>query len=139
MKQNIDSCRNRRNHVWIWEILWKQMKSMYLKKGSANLVEPFIYLRGQVLAFFDHLLPSIDISYLMNVDKKSKILDYLPPSSCKRSLWTTHEYSNFQMCKIFYRHHYSPEKFYRSVNFESKFPCSHLNQKTNEIIFWFLP
>ena len=28
---------------------------------------------------------------------------------------------------------------YRSVNFESKFSCSHLNQKTNEIVFDFRP
>ena len=37
--------------------------------------------------FFDHLLPSVGI----NVEKKSRFLDYLylPPSSCKRSLWTT--------------------------------------------------
>ena len=27
----------------------------------------------------------------------------------------------------------------RSVNFRSKFSCSHLNQKTNEIIIWILP
>ena len=39
--------------------------------------------------FFDHLLPSVDIFYLLNIDKKSTFLDYLPPSSCKRSLWTT--------------------------------------------------
>ena len=38
--------------------------------------------------FFDHLPPSVDIFYLINVDKKSTFLDYLTPSSCQRSLWT---------------------------------------------------
>ena len=40
--------------------------------------------------FFDHLLtPHVDIFYLINVDKKLTFLDYLPTTSCKRSLWTT--------------------------------------------------
>ena len=29
--------------------------------------------------------------------------------------------------------------YWRSDDFESKFPCSHLNQKPNRIFFWFLP
>ena len=32
---------------------------------------------------FDHLLPSVDIFYLMKVDKKSTFLGYLPPFSCR--------------------------------------------------------
>ena len=36
----------------------------------------------------DHLPHSIDIFYLINVDKKSTFLDNLPTSSCQRSLWT---------------------------------------------------
>ena len=44
-----------------------------LTKGSfTNYVDKF-------LAFFDHLPPSVDIFYLINVDKKSTFLDYLPP------------------------------------------------------------
>ena len=47
-------------------------------------------LRRQYFGFFfDHITPSVDIFYLMKVDKKSTFLNYLPPSSCKRSLWTT--------------------------------------------------
>ena len=44
---------------------------------------------GKFRAFFDHLPPSIDIFYPIDVDGRSTFLDYLPPSSCKRSLWTT--------------------------------------------------
>ena len=47
-------------------------------------------LHWQDLGFFDHLPPSVDIFYLIKVDKKSTFLDYLPPSSCNRSLWTIH-------------------------------------------------
>ena len=43
----------------------------------------------KILASFDHLTPSVDIFYLMNIDKKSTFLDYLLPFSCKRSLRTT--------------------------------------------------
>ena len=39
--------------------------------------------------FFTTYPPFVDIFYLINVDKKSTFLDYLPPSSCKHSLWTT--------------------------------------------------
>ena len=40
---------------------------------------PFKNYIDKILAFFDHLPPSIDIFYLMDVVKKSTILDYLPP------------------------------------------------------------
>ena len=45
-------------------------------------------LRWQVFVFFDHLPPYVDIFYLTNVDKKLTFLNYLPTSSCQRSLWT---------------------------------------------------
>ena len=45
-------------------------------------------LRWQDFGFVDHLSPSVDIFYLVNVDKKATFLDYLPTFSCKRSLWT---------------------------------------------------
>ena len=38
--------------------------------------------------FFDHLRPCVYIFYGMNVDKKWTILDHLPTSYFKRSLWT---------------------------------------------------
>ena len=40
----------------------------------------------KILAFFDHLPPSVDIFYGMNVENKWTFLDYLPTLSCKRSL-----------------------------------------------------
>ena len=40
-------------------------------------------------SFLSHLPPSVDIFYLINVDKKSTCLDYLTPSSCKHSFRTT--------------------------------------------------
>ena len=40
----------------------------------------------QMKTTFDHLPPSVDIFYLINVDEESTFLDYLPPFSCKRSL-----------------------------------------------------
>ena len=46
---------------------------------------PFTNYVDKILAFFDHLPPSVDIFYRMNVDKKGTFLD---PFSCKRSLWT---------------------------------------------------
>ena len=36
---------------------------------------------------FYHLPPSVDIFYLVNIDKKWTFLEPPPPSSCKRSLW----------------------------------------------------
>ena len=39
----------------------------------------------KILAF---LTTSVDIFYLMNIDKKWTFLDHLPPFPCKRSLWT---------------------------------------------------
>ena len=39
--------------------------------------------------FCYRLPPSVENFLIMNVDKKSTFLDYLPPFSCKRSLWTT--------------------------------------------------
>ena len=41
----------------------------------------------KILAFFDHLPPSVEIFYGMNVDKKQTY--HLPTSSCKHSLRTT--------------------------------------------------
>ena len=40
----------------------------------------------QDFGFFWPTTPSVDILYLINVDKKLTFLDHLPPSSCKRSL-----------------------------------------------------
>ena len=37
-------------------------------------------------AFFQ--FPCVDIFHLINIDKMSTFLDYLPTSSCQRSLWT---------------------------------------------------
>ena len=42
--------------------------------------------------FFGHLPPYVDIFYLIRVDKKPTFLDYLPTSSCQRSLWTPTKY-----------------------------------------------
>ena len=52
---------------------------------ACNL-SPITNYVDKFLAFFDKLPPSVDIFYLVNVDKKSTFMDYLPPSSCKRSL-----------------------------------------------------
>ena len=41
----------------------------------------------RILAFFDHLPPSVDIFYCINIDKKTRFLDYLLPFSCKCSLF----------------------------------------------------
>ena len=62
---------------------WKEDLSNYEFTLGAftNYVDKF-------LAFFDHLTPCVDIFYLINVDKNKTFLDYLPTSSCKRSLWT---------------------------------------------------
>ena len=49
-------------------------------------------LRWQVFGFFDYLPihpPLVDIVYLINAEKKSTVLDYLPTSFCKCSLGTT--------------------------------------------------
>ena len=46
----------------------------------------------KILAFFDHLPSCVDIFYGIQVDRKWRLLDYLPTylptSSCKRILWT---------------------------------------------------
>ena len=42
-------------------------------------------LRRQDFGFF----LTIDIFYFMNIDENSTFLNYLPPFSCKHSLWTT--------------------------------------------------
>ena len=47
-----------------------------------------IFAQSQNLGNSLYLI-KVDIFYLIKVDKKSIFLDYLPPSSCKRSLWTT--------------------------------------------------
>ena len=39
--------------------------------------------------FFDYLPLSVDILFLINIDEKLTFLEYLPPFSCKCSLWTT--------------------------------------------------
>jgi hypothetical protein len=40
----------------------------------------------KILAFFNHLPPYVDNFYLLRVAKKSIFWDYLPTSSCQRSL-----------------------------------------------------
>ena len=52
---------------------------------SKACVRKKTYYVDKILAFFDHLPPSVDIFQLMNVEKKLTFLDYLPPSSCKHS------------------------------------------------------
>ena len=58
---------------------------------TENKMQKYIKFRGRskhvdkILALFDHLPPSLDIYYLIKVDKKSTFSDYLPLSSCKRS------------------------------------------------------
>ena len=41
-----------------------------------------------ILAFFDHLPTCFYIFYLINVDERLTFWNYLPTSSCQRSLWT---------------------------------------------------
>ena len=64
------------------EIIHKNVCNFFSSQGGVHK------LCWQVLGFFDHLPPFVDIFYLMNVDKKWTFLDYLPTSSCRRSLWT---------------------------------------------------
>ena len=52
------------NHHWFSQIL------TFLLGFFTNCVDKF-------LAFFDHLPPSVDILYLIMVDKKAEIFDYL--------------------------------------------------------------
>ena len=55
--------------------------------GNSNLhLGSFKNYVDKFLAFFDHLLAWVDIFYLINVDKNKTFLNYLPASSCKRSL-----------------------------------------------------
>ena len=51
--------------------------SPYRKRAFTNYVEKFL----------SFLTPYVDIFYLINVDQKSTFLNYLPISSCQRSLW----------------------------------------------------
>ena len=55
------------------------------------------------LAFFDHLPPSVDIFYIMNVDKKSTYLDYLKALSQKIL-------ENFYVSNINIPNHYPEQK-----------------------------
>ena len=78
-----------------------QMKAdLSSKKASfSNLrLQKMEDIRGQFtnyvdkfLGFLDHLPPLRwhVLFYLITVDKKSTFVDYLPTSSCQRSLWTT--------------------------------------------------
>ena len=70
------------------EIFLRQWQICLHGKGSfTNYVDT-------ILTFFDHLPPSVDIFYVMNIDKKWTFLDHLPISSCTRSLWTTPKLGN---------------------------------------------
>ena len=70
-----------------------------------------------------YLFPSFDIFYLMNVDKKWTFLDHLPPSSCKRSLWTT-SYGKFTA--------FSPPDFQAFLR-----PWSKVEQgPMSDIVYW---
>ena len=42
--------------------------------------------KGAFTNSVDHIPACVDIFYLINVDKNKTFLDYLPTSSCKRSL-----------------------------------------------------
>ena len=63
------------------------------------------------MAFLEHLPPCVDRFYSITVDKKWTFLDYLPTSSCKRSLLTTpwshsqeiqNSFKMFQKSSLFY-------------------------------------
>ena len=91
----------------------------------------------KILAFFDHLLPCVDI-FGMNIDKKWTFQDRLPTSSCKRSLWTTpvkeYEYQMiifkiFNLCFLFLlqrstveRKRWASEKITEWLTWISRYP-----------------
>ena len=59
---------------------------LYLGSNRILFKGSFTNYVDTILAFFDHLTHFVDIFYLMNIDKKSMFVDYLPPISFKRSL-----------------------------------------------------
>ena len=67
-------------------------------------------LRWHVFGFFwPQVLASVDIFYLINVDKKLTFLDYLPTSSCQCSLWMPPYNSSMAYCLwLPYACHYNP-------------------------------
>ena len=81
--------------VLAWKIIW--LLVFYTIKVGMGISKNILLIyfsrtcqRWQDFGFFfDHLPPCVDIFYAMNVDKKWTVLDHLPTSSCKRSLWTT--------------------------------------------------
>ena len=71
------------------------------------LIGVFTNYVDKFLSFFDHLTPYVDIFYLINVDKKSWFLDYLPTSYCQHSsLWTPHYHKPILNCCGFNFHFY---------------------------------
>ena len=71
-----------------------KIRFLEMKQATKDVTRMLKYLiRGVVtnyvdkfLSFVDHLPTYVDIFYLINVDKKSTFLDYLPTSSCQHSL-----------------------------------------------------
>ena len=49
----------------------------------------YVRPKGRSKTTLTSFLAFFDIFYLINVDKKLTFMDYLPPFSCKRRLWTT--------------------------------------------------
>ena len=79
-----------RTNVLLLQQIFLQVNNFFrLAMFSLLFLGSFPNYVDKILAFLDHLPPSIDIFYYMNVDKKSTFLDYLPPSSCNPSLRTT--------------------------------------------------
>ena len=58
--------------------------------GSTSYVLP-IWLSYRTLNRAMRVPPFVDIFYLIMVDKKPKMFDYLPPFSSKGSLWATNK------------------------------------------------
>ena len=89
---------------FLWILAVQDVKSRKeLRRGLFFTFQlgSFINCVDQFLPFFDHLPPSVDIFYLINVDKKWTT--YLPTSSCKRSLWTTpyfHKYNSYSISRV---------------------------------------
>ena len=57
---------------------WPCNYDYFWRKTWRGYLEAFFNYVDKSLAFFDHLPPYVDISYLIRVSKKSTFLDYLP-------------------------------------------------------------
>ena len=68
--------------IWLDVVLNEVVPQVSAKKIFFLLIKgSFTNYVGKILAYFDHLPPSIDIFYGMNVDKKWTFSDHLPTSS----------------------------------------------------------